>query len=365
MSLLRKILLVVALSVAIVEATSRLVSSIPPMVVSLEPERVWEDRFVEAMRRGHTIVMAGFHRPHPTRGWTVAPNAHETFEGFTYTTNEKGHRSLSPSSPDASRYTVLAVGDSFTFGVDANDTETWPYLLQSKDPRLNVINLGVGGYGIDQMYLVLEESIREYHPQLVIVAFIGDDLHRALLSFRDYKKPRFVLERGELRLTNVPIGSPEVVLSEINNRRQWLDGFYTLRILRGIGGRVFGYSAPPPGVPLGADERALIAQLFDEMHAIGRKHRAEFLLVYFSYGDGIFDPTLLEEGEEFLRSYTKQRQVAAVDMRPFFLAQSPRDWVKGHFQAHENRLVSDTLYDRIRPMMGAFRTGLPSDTRSQ
>lgn len=169
---LRTVVTIGLITVAMIETAARLLPGIPSMVKNLEPEREWEDRFLDMMHRDGTIVMAGFHRAHPTRGWTVAPNAHQTVDGFTYTTNERGYRSLRPYTPDPAKYTVLAIGDSFTFGIDTNDAETWPYLLQAKDSRLNVINLGVGGYGIDQMYLTLRETIGEYNPRLVIVAFI-------------------------------------------------------------------------------------------------------------------------------------------------------------------------------------------------
>jgi hypothetical protein len=129
---------------ALLEAGARLVPSVAPRVAQLEPERIWEDRFLDMMRSGH-IDMAGVYQPHPMRGWSVVPNVHTVVDGFTYTTNERGARSLTAYRPDPTKYTVLAIGDSFTFGVEANDTATWPYLLQAKDPRLNVVNLGVGG----------------------------------------------------------------------------------------------------------------------------------------------------------------------------------------------------------------------------
>ena len=246
---LRTVAIIALITVAITEITARLVPGIPSMVRSLEPERVWEDRFLEMMHRDGTLVMGGFHRPHPTRGWTVAPNAHQVVDGFSYTTNERGYRSLRPYMPDPTKYTVLAIGDSFTFGIDTNDAETWPYLLETKDPRLNVINLGVGGYGIDQMDVTLHETVEVYHPDLVIVAFIGDDLRRTFLSFRDYKKPRFVLDQGGVRLTNVPIGTPDAVIGEIESRRRWFDHSYTFGLLRGFTRLARGTPFPPRTSP--------------------------------------------------------------------------------------------------------------------
>ena len=356
MRTLRTVILIAILSVALAETVARAVPAIPPMVANLEPERVWEDRFLDMMRGDRNIIMGGFHRPHPTRGWTVAPHAHETVDGFSYTTNERAYRSLSAYTPDPAKYTVLAIGDSFTFGIDTNDTATWPYLLQQRDSRLNVINLGVGGYGIDQMYVTLRETIHEYRPRLVIVAFVGDDVRRAFLSFRDYKKPRFVLRQGLLQLMNTPVGAPDEVIREIEERRRSrLERSYTARILRGITRRALESSAPPADVPLGRGAIELVTRLFDEMHDLTRREGAEFLLVYLSYGEGLFDASLVEEGEEFLRRYGAERPVATLDMRPFFLQPQRKDWVKGHYQARENLVVSEVIRARILPLISRSR----------
>jgi len=310
---LRTVVIIVLVTIAMTEIAARLVPGIPSMVRSLEPERAWEDRFLEMMHRDGTLVMGGFHRPHPTRGWTVAPSAHQIVDRFTYTTNERGYRSLRSYTPDPAKYTVLAIGDSFTFGIDTNDAETWPHLLEARDARLNVINLGVGGYGVDQMDVTLQETIGVYHPDLVIVAFIGDDLRRTFLSFRDYKKPRFLL-RGFTRLA-------------------------------------LGSTVLPANGPLPADAMELDTRLLDQMRDVSRQNGADFLPVYLSYGEGLFDAKLAEEGEEYLRTYGEHARVATLDTRPAFLRQHRLDWVKGHYQGRENQVVSGAIYKQILPLM--------------
>jgi len=351
--------IIALITVAITEITARFVPGLPSRVRSLEPERAWEDRFLEMMHKDGTLVVGGFHRPHPTRGWTVAPNAHQVVDGFRYTTNERGYRSLRPYTPDSAKYTVLVIGDSFTFGIDTNDEETWPYLLETKDPGLNVINLGVGGYGIDQMDVTLQETVGVYHPDLVIIAFIGDDLRRTFLSFRDYKKPRFVLDRGGVRLTNVPIGTPDAVTSEIESRRRWFDHSYTFGLLRGLTRVARGYTMPPADKPLPTDAMELDTRLLDQMRDVSRRNGAEFLLVYLSYGEGLFDANLTEEGEAFLRNYGEHAHVPTLDTRPAFLRQHRVDWVKGHYQGRENQVVSAAIYERILPLMSSASRSSP------
>jgi hypothetical protein len=66
-----------------------------------------------------------------------------------------------------------------------------------------VLNLGVHGYGHDQMLLYLREEGLRYRPDVVLLGFVQIDMPRNQLSFRDYAKPRFGVRR-RLSRRNVP-----------------------------------------------------------------------------------------------------------------------------------------------------------------
>ena len=112
-----------------------------------------------------------------------------------------------------------------------------------------------------------------------------------------------------LRLTNVPIGTPDAVIREIESRRRWFDHSYTFGLLRGLTRVARGYTMPPADKPLPTDAMELNTRLLDQMRDVSRWNGAEFLLVYLSYGEGLFDPNLTEEGEEFLRNYGEHAHV--------------------------------------------------------
>ena len=69
----------------------------------------------------------------------------------------------------------MVIGDSFAFGWGVSDSQTYSARLEAALPALEVINLGVGGYGTDQMLLMLREEGLRYAPDLVIAGVVAPD----------------------------------------------------------------------------------------------------------------------------------------------------------------------------------------------
>lgn len=103
---------------------------------------------------------------------------------------------------------ILAVGDSFTFGDQVSDWETWPAILEMLLKK-KVINGGVFGYGFDQTYLRTERLIKIFNPDTIIFSFHPDDIERCELSERTaVGKPYFAVIDTKLVLKNVPVPKP-------------------------------------------------------------------------------------------------------------------------------------------------------------
>lgn len=75
---------------------------------------------------------------------------------------------------------VIAIGDSFTFGVGAEDNETIPYLiekyLKERGENVEVINAGIGGSSPLSNYMRARDEYLEFEPDLVIYFFDFSDL---------------------------------------------------------------------------------------------------------------------------------------------------------------------------------------------
>ena len=102
---------------------------------------------------------------------------------------------------------ILAIGDSFTFGAQVSDWETWPARLE-KLSGTRVVNAGVNGYGIDQAFLRAQRLLSRYRFRTVIFSFIPDDIRRCQMSVFAAAKPYFEFRDGRLRLENVPVPPP-------------------------------------------------------------------------------------------------------------------------------------------------------------
>jgi hypothetical protein len=115
--------------------------------------------------------------------------------------------------PTGKRRAVCS-GDSFTLGYGVDDSETWCQLLEQLDPGLETVNMGQGGYGVDQAYLWYERDGGALEHDIHLFAFITPDFDRMMDPvFLGYPKPLLRVSDGELVVTNVPV--PNGVLAEL------------------------------------------------------------------------------------------------------------------------------------------------------
>lgn len=157
-------------------------------------------------------------------GWSYRPNS--VRQAGTFTINGAGIRSRRnfSMSPPTDTLRIALFGDSFTAGDDVSDDEVWGYLLERKltdaGIRAEVLNFGVGAYGMDQAYLRWREQGKNYEPDIVIFGLQPENLKRNVNVFRQllhpsgpaFSKPRFAIIDDELQLLNSPTIPPEQLI---------------------------------------------------------------------------------------------------------------------------------------------------------
>ena len=96
---------------------------------------------------------------------------------FHYTVNELGFRGKPTFVSNSYPYPNLVIlGDSFSFGHGVNDGEEYASILFDKlKGKVNVINLGIGGWGLTQQIRKFYEFGILYDPNIVIIQFFHND----------------------------------------------------------------------------------------------------------------------------------------------------------------------------------------------
>ena len=122
-------------------------------------------------------------------GWKHAVNVAKIFrneygEEALVVQNSYGHRGKFYSVPrEKNKYRILVLGDSFTEGSQVNEEDLFSAYLERKNPDMEVINAGVGGYGTVQEYLYLASDGLTLAPDLVLLMVYENDPADNCLSY--------------------------------------------------------------------------------------------------------------------------------------------------------------------------------------
>jgi hypothetical protein len=281
--------------------------------------------------------------PDPLLGWRDAE--------FASDFSHRGEGSL------AGRRPVLLFGDSYARCVTPPE-DCWQGLLEASDlsGQYRLLNYGSGGYGLDQIYLLLERSIdrfRERDPIVVVGIVVDDDLDRTYLALREYPKPWFSVE-GERLVYHPPEGS---------SAREYLERHpldirsYLWRWLL-HGARVFGDRASVAWTDE-ADHvevkqeicRRLVIEIQRELEERGLR----YFFVLFHGPEALESRGSYSWQEPFLQALLRERRIPYVSSRRWLLADAartasdPRDYYYqsmpryGHYTPAANRAVFECL----------------------
>src|SRR5262249_34118512 len=119
-------------------------------------------------------------------GWVLKPSVSYVYrlpeESVLVSYNRDGWRDV-PHTNDKPKdvLRVLVLGDSFMEAYSVRFEDSLParleHLTKTARRHVEVVNMGVGGYGTLQEYLVFDLLGRAYRPDVVVLAmFLGNDL---------------------------------------------------------------------------------------------------------------------------------------------------------------------------------------------
>ena len=134
--------------------------------------------------RFYVHIFKPLHRPSNIEGllWEPTPGAERIIDGVKYKINShgfRGHEYAFEKAKDVFR--IAVIGDSITWGY-TELSETYPKVLERelkrniKDKKVEVLNFGIQGVGLQNHLAILTERVLKYSPDLIIVGLCLNDL---------------------------------------------------------------------------------------------------------------------------------------------------------------------------------------------
>lgn len=317
----------------------------------------------------------GYWRPLPERSHTVwdpelgwasqkGSVARDVFgPGLDVSTNARGFRNTSEFEVaiPAGKTRVVALGDSFTLGYGVADSDSWPASLERLCPRLEVPNMGQSGYGIDQSYLWYLRDGRVIDQDVLVLAFIDDDLlrvrHEDMLG---YGKPVLRLVDSQLVASHVPVPRAPYLWPALTQNLALLERLRLVELPRAL----IAHFAPRParGETMSEAEAQQVDEaIFRALARAAAERGARFLLVHLPHlaqgrpeqiaelpplgvaalervrADGL---VFVDLREEFARVPDPER-------RELFDARTRENGPGAHYSARGNRFVAEAIAARL------------------
>jgi hypothetical protein len=256
---------------------------------------------------------------------------------------------------------IVCSGDSFTFGYGVGDAETWCARI-GRVPGFESVNMGQGGYGVDQMYLwYARDGTFDHH--IVLFAFIGDDFERARRPrFIIYDKPMLGLSGDSIAPINIPVSRCILDTKECSRKRgglgRLLDNLSSISSVVDRLGRKLSWRSSrdkPPTVPT-SEEMEILRRIFRSMdrRATSRGARLVGVLLPIAgdYADSTADVWRQMVGEEaekgrweFWDLTEPLRALPPIDAASLF------NDVDGHYTIAGNQWVASQLIERLNHLV--------------
>jgi len=283
--------------------------------------------------------------------------------GADITITDRGFRGtielVNPVPEDVLR--IVCSGDSFTFGHGVGDEDTWCARI-GRVPGFESVNMGQGGYGVDQMYLwYARDGTFDHH--IVLFAFIGDDFERARSPrFIIYDKPMLGLSGDSIAPINVPVSRCILDTKECSRKRgglgRLLDNLSAIsRVVDRLGRKLSWRSSrdKPPTVPT-SQEMEILGRIFRAVDRQATSRGARLVGVLLPIAEDYTDSTanvwrqmVGEEAEngrwEFWDLTDPLRALKPADAASLF------NNLDGHYTVAGNQWVASQLIERLNHMV--------------
>jgi hypothetical protein len=317
-----------------------------------------------ALELGGPLAERAHVRYDPELGWVNIPSrVIEDLYGRSASlrTNAQGFRNdhdFPKAVPDG-RVRVICSGDSFTLGYGVSNNDAWCNMLETFDRRLEAVNMGQGGYGIDQAWLWYRRDGVRIDHDIHLFTFTSDDFSRMRSDeFLGYPKPVLAVENGRLVVRNVPVPHRSTLKVRMYEASRTASEFRLVQLFRP--------PAAPPLLGAGPDEeradplRPVVEQVLASLRQLHAERGSTLVLVYLP-GAEEYGVSGAGTWRTFAADTARRLQIDYIDLVPdlneaasaevkgffFKVGEIPYLGAEGHYTVRGNRFIADKVYQRL------------------
>ena len=295
-------------------------------------------------------VTENLRQPDMELGWSLIPNveARDVSPGnfeVVYRIDAQGRKAVPQAA--ATLPTLHVFGDSFTFGLGVTNNDTHLNLLAAAHrDRINVLNYGVGGYGLEQMFIRFRNHSDNVRPgDTVLFTPMSYDLLRSI-------------EFGEVVCSQILRGEPSTWRFPIYQDGTWdfVDPHAECGWLKALliatpnlpVGHLYSrlrYNALFDGIVRNADA------IFAQAEALARERGADFFLVFFLHPDECAKGAHNVDIDRLKTPFVSLLRYCPEDPAEIARLRFATD---GHWSAYGHSWVADALDDILRNVLGVI-----------
>jgi hypothetical protein len=296
-------------------------------------------------------------------GWVNLPNVHlPDFYGDGRDVRTNGQRfrnreDFSRAVPPG-RVRIVCSGDSFTFGYGVDDEQTWCQQLVTLNPRLQTVNMGLGGYGVDQAYLWYMRDGLQLDHQLHLFVFLTDDFRRMRSDrFMGYGKPLLAVRSDSIVVTNLPVPQTSWLTRRRALHGETIARLNSVRLAR----RLLGLDDPSAAAQRASaqDEavRDVVAHIFADLRRANDAKNSSLVLVYLPGAWDYRRDAETDAWRSYIRDEAARQNIMLLDLVEEIRTVPPTEVddlyaPNAHFSELGNAWAAEVLYRELQPLLG-------------
>ncbi len=295
----------------------------------------------------------------PDLGWISIPN---TFikdmygEGIALQINSQGFRAHQDFSYDVPKGKIRLIlsGDSFTFGYGVDNDHTWGNILTQMDGQIETINMGQGGYGLDQSYLWYRRDGVKFKHQIHIFAVNPS----AFVRYREYilggyPKPTLSLENGDLIVHHTPVPRRPYFVPWVTENLQVLKQLSIYKFI------AIHFVKKDTSIKkdMVHEWNLITIKILEDLQIINKQENSTLVVAFLPRLKDLngneelrnfLEENLNKRGIRFIDLTDDFRELSSQDLKAMFISYLKYPYSAGHYSVKGNQWVASVIYQRLK-----------------